>query len=468
MEDSIAASLGTTASPEGPPTLKRRRDPQERAAELVGAVFFTAYALVLLLHRPAPSLTDYANWVYQGVLLHDHLLGLADTAHRLKSYPVPNSAATLGVGLLCFLLPWKWAAEVWLCAQLLISWLTTRHMLRTLSPQGGALWLWLIVPVATYLNVNFWYGFVNFQLGLCWVVLMASLLLRRARATSKQAADWPLGLLLVVCFLTHMIPFAFCGLLLLLYARQTRRWRAVWQLVPAAALSVWYVVGRFLLERDADGQAGMQATVRTYSAAFWAYKANSYIKSFGFVNPQTQDAALFSQSGFLLLFAINAALCLLLGWAMVQAARVAFREQANERFLWTAILLVLPLYLIAPGAALGVSDPGSRLLQTALALGVLLAARTGWTLRGASACATALGLAGLILFVREGFAPTKIAPSATKLPRAVADFNHVPNDDQDYFYGDLERAYRSEKVFPTGMFLNVKSKHLERQNAQNP
>ena len=93
-------------------------DVRSRAAEWDAAGRLLVYACLLWGHSVPPSLTDYANWTYQGVLLRDHLLGHADAAHALKPYPVPNSAATLGIGFLSLLLPWTIAAKAWLCVQL--------------------------------------------------------------------------------------------------------------------------------------------------------------------------------------------------------------------------------------------------------------------------------------------------------------------------------------------------------------
>ena len=428
----------------------RRLSARRRAAETFGAATFAVYAALLLIHRSAPSLTDYANWVYQGVLLHGHLVGLPDTAHRLKVYPVPNSAATLGVGLLCLLLPWKWAADVWLCLQLAASWAVTRHLMRTVEASN---WLWAIVPTVTYLNVNFWYGFMNFQLGLCWVVLMASLLIRE-KGKEQSGCTWPIAPLLVVCFFTHMIPFAFCGLLVILFGCQTKQWRTLWALLPGGALALWYVAGRFLLEHDADGQAGMVATVKTYSGAFWAYKVGSYLKSFGYVNPSGATPEVFGRAGMYALLVLNLLLGGLLGWGMAQTAWAAMRNRSPECFVWVGVLVTVPIYLLLPGAAFGVSDPGARLLQTGLALAVVFCGRErSNALRFAAAGAGILGLAGMILFVREGFAST---PNAQKvqLPYRVKSFNHVPSHDQDIFYEALREGQTDVPVFPTGMFLN--------------
>ena len=430
------------------------------AAEWYAAGLFLLYALVLFGHAGPPSLTDFANWTYQGVLLSDHLRGVPDTAHMLKSYPVPNSAVTVGIGVLALVLPWMVAAKMWLCAQLLLSFASLKHLFRT--TRGNAA-VWGIVPTAVFLNTNFWYGFANFEVGLCWVMLMASLLVRREREEEGALRrEWVFGGLLLLLFFTHMIPFAFAGLLLLLYAWQTRRFRVLWQLLPSVVVSAWYLLGRYLVAGDADGQAGMVSPVRSYTAAFWAYKVNSYLKSFGLINPGSpagsEDVAVFGRVVFALLVLVNVVLCVLLGWRMLRAARRSIGEGAGERFLWYGVAALVPLYLLAPGTALGVSDPGSRLLQAGLALALVLCGRETGRMLLEVVCATVLAMTGLFLFVRLGF-PSGEVPEARgePLPRALVIFAHVPNHDQDYFYDALRRGEMRLPVFPTGMFLNRKA-----------
>lgn len=439
-------------------TKKLRKEDALRRAECYAAALFLVYAVFLFMHAAAPSLTDYANWTYQGVLFHNHLLGLPDVAHRLKLYPVPNSASTIGIGLLCLLLPWKIAAKAWLCLQLLLSFVAIRHLLRTME---GSAALWLIAPAALFLNMNFWYGFMNFELGLCWAILIASLLLRMDRrpgTSLKQESVF--GLLLVLAFFTHMIPFAFACLLVILYSVQARRYRLLYQIVPGAILSLWYVLGRYLWSQNADGYAGMVATVGTFSGAFWAYKVNSYLKSFGFINPGSTsgsvDIAILGRSIFVMLFLVNLLLCAILAWCMVRAASSAFRDHAPERFVWVAIVLMLPLYVFLPGSALGVSDPGSRILEVALAVAILMIGRSGVLLRVAAVCATFLTIAGLFLFARLAFTSDVPVSTGQPLPHHLVIFGHVPHHDQDYFYTALKNGDMSLPVFPTGMFLNQK------------
>lgn len=399
-------------------------------------------------------MTDYANWTYQGALLARHMRGLPDTAHLLKTYPVPNSAATLGIGLLAVVMSWVVAAKLWLCLQLAVTFVAIRHLARTIDAANA---LWFVLPQAVFLSVNWWYGFVNFELGLAWVLLMASMLLRRVQG--HPGDDWTLGVVLVLTFFTHMIPFAFCGLMLLFYVRQTKRWLALWQLLPSAILSAWYVAGRYLEAGNADGQAGMLETVKDYSAAFWAYKANSYFKSFGFVNPCNLSGsvalALTGKWLFLLMFVVNIVLAIALAWLMMREAFHTLQTRSDERFLWLAVLIFLPIFVLAPGAALGISDPGSRLLQTVLVLGIAMACRVDSTLlRIASTCGAALAILGLFLFVRVQSDPLSREAMTTDLPQAITRFSHVPFDDQDRFYRALDRQDYGQVVFPTGMFLS--------------
>ena len=427
-----------------------------RFLELYCAALFLLYVLAILVHPTIPSLTDYSNWTYQGVLLRDHLRGLPDQAHALKPYPVPNSAATLGIGLLSLLMSWQLAAKLWLAAQLVFALVSIRLFLRAIDADASA----SILGAALFLNLNLWDGFINFQMGMSWVLILAAMLLRK-QPESRARQDWMIGGLLVLTFFTHMLPFALAGLLLILYCFQTGRFRLLWQLVPSGLLCTWYIAGRYLLGADVDGQAGMAESVRNYSAAFWAFKGNSYLKSLGFVNPtyagRSALVAWAGRGGFLLLLAVNVTLAGAVAWCIVSALRRAFSEKRAERFLWVGMAALLPLYLVAPVSLLGISDPGSRLLQLSLGLGVLLCAGTySKSLSLAKGCALVLMTVGLAIFFRFAYGPEKLGAQPSSLPRTVLSFAHVFNHNQDYLVQALERGDRTEPVFATGIFLNEK------------
>jgi hypothetical protein len=423
------------------------------AAEFYGAALFLVYVLLIFGHRSMPSLQDFSDWTYEGVLLRNRLLGIRDAAHVLKHYPVPNSAVTLGIACFALFLPWKIAAKLWLCTIFAVALFASRHMMQTCRRSAA---IWLIIPSAVFLNTNLWWGFVNFQLGICWEILIASLLLR------NEKRDWIFGVLLVVTFFTHMIPFAFAALLVSLYALQSGRIRLLGQLIPSAILSLWYLTGRFLVEHDADGKSGMVSTVRTFSMEFWAFKVESWLKSFGFVNPASQVSSvgirLLGPQLYLFLFLVNAVLCAAMGWIIVRTAVSAYRERRHERFVWTATLIAALIYLLAPSAALGISDPGSRILQSLLAVVIFLSLGSGTrdrALMTASTCSVLLAASAVFLFDATAFSPSKEGSTVNYLPREIVVFAHIPEHSGDYFYHALDQEEMRFSVWPTAMFLNT-------------
>ncbi len=429
---------------------------RSRFLEVYCAALFLLYVLIIFGHRSIPSLTDYANWTYQGVLLRDHLLGLPDASHALKLYPVPNSAATVGIGLLCLLMPWQLAAKLWLAMQLLLALTSIRYFLRATGVDASA----SLLGAVLFLNLNFWDGFINFQMGMSWVLVLAALLLRRQEAR-ERGRDWVVGALLLLTFFTHMLPFAFAGLLVVLFCVQLRRFRLLWQLLPSGIACVWYAAGRYLLGANAEEQAEMAEPVRNYSAAFWAFKGNSYLKSLGFLNPtylgKSALAGWVGFAGFVLLFAVNLALAAAIAWCFFSVLRRGLSPGTPERFLWVGVVALLPLYVVAPVSLLGVSDPGSRLLQLSLVLGLLLCARSSnSSLAIAKGCAFVLMTVDIAMFAHFAYGPERPGAEGSAVPRSVLSFAHVFNHDQDYLVQALDHGDQTKPVFATGMFLNKK------------
>lgn len=428
-----------------------------RFLDVYCAVVFLVYVLAILGHSSIPSLTDYANWTYQGELLRAHLLGLPDAAHALKDYPVPNSAATVGIGLLCLIVSWPLAAKLWLVLQLVFALASVRYFVRAAELDRGA----TVLGAALFLNLNLWEGFLNFQMGMSCVLILAAVLLQR-RGEPRVGHDWVIGALLLVTFFVHMVPFAFAGLLVVLYCFEWRTLRLLWQLIPSGLGCFWYVAGRYLLGADADAQAGMMAeSVRNYSAAFWAFKGNSYLKSLGFVNPtylgRSALVAWAGRGGFTLLFGLNLVLAVAAAWCLFSRLRRGLSEKTPERFLWMGMMAFLPLYVVAPVSFLGISDPGSRLLQLSLVLGLLLCAR--WVSKPlgiAQACALVLMTVDLAMFFQFAYGPEKAGKEGSPLPRTVVSLARVFNHNQDYLLRALERGDRTERVFATGIFINKK------------
>jgi hypothetical protein len=117
------------------------------------------------------------------------------------------------------------------------------------------------------------------------------------------------------------------------------------------------------------------------------------------------------------------------------------------------ILVFVGIYLLAPGMALGVSDPGSRALQVALWMAIFLAADNIWPVRVAALCAVALFAANVFLFFRLASAPLQEGTETSHLPSMVRHFGHVPFQDKMQYYDAIEQGKFDMEIFPTGLFL---------------
>ena len=196
----------------------------------------TAYALVILLASAPPPFVDYPDWVYQGVLFHALITGHPVAGYAIKHYPVPNSLTTVGIGFLNTLLPWQWAAKVWVCLYLTLAGVATWLLARVRSR-----WDWQLAvaaPGIVFVNLNFWYGHISFEIGVCLVVILLVMLLRNASTLCVMGV-------LVALFFTHMEACAGDLLLVGIWYIDLRQWKRLWSIIPTIALTLWYAVARF-------------------------------------------------------------------------------------------------------------------------------------------------------------------------------------------------------------------------------
>lgn len=410
----------------------------------------TAAAAALVYRGQAPVLGDYAEWTYHGVLLRNVLQGHPDAAYVLKRYPVPNSLTTVALGLLMLLLPWKIAAKVLLIAELAVGMAAAVQLQKGAGRAQG--WRLLVLPAAMFLGIAFWDGFTNFLFGVSLAMLLCAVLLRGFESR------WVYGLLLAATFFSHMIPFSFALLVLVLYAMEKGRWQLLWQAVPSAVLTGWYLVGR-MMHGNADAHAGMVASVPYMTPLFVAFKANTYLKCWGFVNPAStgQDSILLRLVGakiFVVLLVLNAVLAagvlLLLG----STAWRALRTKAGPRCFWIAFTVFFLASLGMPGAAAGISDPGGRMMQVAVWCGVcLVATKRDWTGALLGCCALVLLGVDLYLLGAVGMRPPVGGATAGPLPARAREFAHVYYADRWSFYAAIEAGKMDEDIYPTAMFL---------------
>lgn len=413
-------------------------------------LYFTAvmlaYAVVIFSAKAPPHFVDYPDWVYQGVLFQRVVAGHPVPGYTLKSYPVPNSLTTVGLGLLDTFLPWQFAAKLWVCLYLLLAGASTFLLSRALPRVDGR--MIVAIPAILFLNLDFWYGHISFEIGICLFLILVALTLRGGAAFS-------ITLFLVLIFFAHMEALACAILFIALWSAFTRRWRWLWTTVPAVALSAWYAAARFA-GGNSDAGAISTPPYRYASKSFLLYKANTFFKSFGYVNARSLrglslSEAVFGRAFFVVLAALSVVTALLVLIAILRATLL--RKNQSPPSLRALILALIALAVFLPQIILGTADPGSRLLLTAALLGFYLVdwrSRTGAAIVALSVLFCA---ANLWQFARIEHNPN-LQPHRADLAAPLLTYGHVEPLMRDSYYQHLSAGEMNMKIFPTGIFVH--------------
>lgn len=424
----------------------------QRLAIIAGVLL--CLAAILFLHSGAPAAGDFGEWTYHGVLFRDVLTRHPDAGYLLKPYPVPNSLTTWVLGALMLVFPWLIAAKVFLLLEVALGLFAAWELSNCSGTPRILQLLWFASAAA--LGINFWAGFTNFMLGTFLAMLICARLLR------GKVSFWPDALLLTLLFFSHMIPWGFAVLALILWARQNKRWSAIPHAVPSALLCLWYFVGRFT-HANADGHADMVASVRYMTPLFAAFKVNTFLKNWGFINPATTDtnSVLLALSGreiFFLLLAFDLLLATAAAWMLSATAWKSIRERSPARFLWMAAAAFVLISLLMPGAAAGISDPGGRMMQVAIWSGLcLLTVNRRWLSGLLTACVAVLLAANLWLMNVAMMNPSARAADAG-LPVRVRTFAHVYFTDRVSYPPAILDGQRDLPIYPTALFLRTAPK----------
>ncbi len=400
-----------------------------------------AYAVVVLAARNPPPFVDYPDWVYQGELLHRVLMGHPVAGYALKHYPVPNSTTSVGLGLLDTVLPWRWAAKVWVCLYLVLAGVATW----TLSGALGRRTEWRLLvamPGIVFVNLNFWYGHIGFEVGVCLVMLLLAMLVRgRSRAA--------VGAMLVVIFFTHMEACAGGLVMLAAWCARGREWRRMWAAAPAVGLTAWYAAGRFL-SGNVDVRGVPAAYYRYGSEAFLIYKGNTLLKTFGYVSVVAADWSSVTERIFgrgVLMFLLAASVCLAV---LCLVGVVRGREGADMR-LRAPVLLFLGVSLLLPQVWLGVADPGSRLLLMGAAIGMF---GVDWRRSYGTPIAVLsvmFCLVNLWQFARVDQDP-RMRGRRWDLPGPALMYGRVQPELRLEYYDRLDDGRMDLRIFPTALF----------------
>ncbi len=402
---------------------------------------------VILLAKNPPPFVDYPDWVYQGFLFHGVLTDHSFAGYALKHYPVPNSTTTIGLSLLDMVLPWQWAAKVWVCLYLSLAGFATWILSRTV----GSDWrLFLALPGIAFLNLNFWYGHINFEIGVCLVIILLAMLLR------GPSILWT-TLLLIAIFFTHMEACA-CALLMVgAWCFQRKRFKLLWACVPTVLLTGWYAAARFSTG-NMDAKVSGGQSYRYASPPFLVYKVNMYFKTFGYVNACDLTGRSLSEIIFgrgLYLALIVASLCIAVMGLLLIARFFAFQSDPARQAVRVFAGILLAISLLLPHTMLGTSDPGSRLL-------LMLISVTLFFIPWRQPAGTAVALLSVLFCMANlwQFAIVSRDPAmfghVRDLPEAILKYGHVEPATRLIYYERLGKGELDETIFPTALFLEDK------------
>lgn len=427
-------------------SIQKRQSAFLRGAWLYFAVVMLAYAVVILTAAAPSPFIDFPDWVYQGVLFHHVLVGHPVAGYVLKHYPVPNSTTTVALGMLDLVLPWVWAAKLWACFYLALAGFSSWMLARALDIDDWR--LVVVLPGVVFLNLNFWLGQISIEIGICLLMLLLAMLLR------EVGTGW-IAAMLVLLFFTHMEACAAGVLLFALWCGFDGRWRRLWAAAPAAGLTVWYAIVRFM-KGNADGEA-LRPNLVYGSPEFIVFKVNTYFKTFGYVNACAPDKlskteAIFGRDLFLLMIVgafFITVFCLML---MIRFAVLRLSDR-RQRYLGIFVLVLLLISSVLHQTMLGTSDPGARLMLMAAAVGLFL---IDWRSRPGTALAVLsvfFCLMNLWQFARIDQNP--LMPGHPKdVPAAALRFSHADTEARLVCYTSLRSGKMDVQVFPTGIFIN--------------
>jgi hypothetical protein len=426
----------------------------DRLPMLFALLLFAYSAGVVLWHEELPLLGDLSNWIYGGTIFARKLHGIADLKHTFKLYPVPNSFLIVILALITAVSSPLIAVKSVLVSYFALSFVAIRVLARAVGTSSR---IWWIAP-GFFLSVNLYWGFLGFQFGVLWLMLFLAVMVQDLQMEPSQARLWSMHGLLILLFFTHMVPFTFACLLVLFYALQTQRPNLFKLYVIPGLLLAGYVVGRLLGGNiDSTSMLPEPPVSALHTAVF---KVNTFCKSFGFVNPVKSDGAsqalaTLGKPLFLLLFcaAITAAISL----AVVYVRAILLRDSIQRfSFVWLAAAMSLPVYLFLPHSMLGISDPGSRILQTVLwpALFFCMGRAKGavaWQ-RVASICCAMMAVGGALILPTAPW--SFVGDHRRTLPDAIEGFATAPHGYGAIYLDQLRQGKWGVGVFPTSIFLN--------------
>ena len=334
------------------------RSEGRRPARAFAAAYAAGGAALVALCLAAPQLylVDLPAWTYTGAVVVAEAGGA--TPWGLYPWPVPNTWATLGAAPLVAAFGPLGAGRAFgaglLAAGFGAAWALAAAVDVETAPARAA-----VLASTLVVSSSWWNGYLGFQIGVTLTMALGARWVRRGGLSPAGLAAGSTAL-----FFAHAVPFAAFALGAGLDALRRRDGRALAALVPAGALTTWYLAAR--LSTPDGGFVAPQAAGGAVRAV--AYKAYTAVKLGPFQHPDGLDgtgvlhahpALYWAGVALSALFVAVLAGVLAVGTVRLWRGRGAGRGAAAYGWALVAVALALPPF------ALNVVNPGERVLVMA-------------------------------------------------------------------------------------------------------
>jgi hypothetical protein len=225
--------------------------PPIKTIDRQGVVFRATFAACIVsalaliwCHRFLP-LSDYPDWIFEGSVVAKLVRGEAPASYTFKHYPVPYSAIVAMLGILDFVFSPEVSGKVVLSLCILLLAVSSTYMLRSVAPRASN--PLLLIPLLFLPNTYFFWGELNYDLGLWLLFFYCGYLFRRVYR--KEAINWPLVAgVFVALFSCHFLPYAIALLITLMFILTESRLDLLRPYgvcaAPSIGLTIWYAIER--------------------------------------------------------------------------------------------------------------------------------------------------------------------------------------------------------------------------------
>jgi hypothetical protein len=206
-------------------------------------------ALVLIwAHRFLP-MSDYPDWMYEGSVAAELLQGKPPASYTFKHYPVPYAGTVALLGLLDFAFPPEVSGKVVLSLSIILLALSSTYLLKSLRRDADN--PLLLIPLLFLFNTFFFWGELNYILGLSLFFLYCGYLFRRIYR-SEPINWWFAGSVSIALFFCHFLPYATAVLVTLILCFTESRTKLLRpfaiSFAPSIGLTIWYAIERWSLK----------------------------------------------------------------------------------------------------------------------------------------------------------------------------------------------------------------------------